>query len=94
MKDLDIFLIKSKYKPLPGSRVAPNGSKTPVLMSISLATALIISGLNWGSENIQLTLSCSIISLISANCSAPGSTSVLTVKAPKTFTSNLFSKYW
>ena len=89
-----MLLIKSKYKSLPGLSVAPNGSITPVLIFISFATALIISGLNWGSENTQLTLSCSIISLISANCSAPGNTSVLTVKAPKTFTSNLFSKYW
>ena len=89
-----MFLIKSKYKSLPGLRVAPNGSKTPVLMSISLATAFIISGLNCGAENIQVTLSCSIISLISDSCSAPGSTSVFTVNAPNTFTLNLFSKYW
>jgi len=47
--------IKSKYKSLPGLRVAPNGSNTPVCIFISFATALIISGLNWGSENIQLT---------------------------------------
>ena len=53
MKDLDMFLIKSKYKSLPGSKVAPNGSITPVWISISLATAFIISGINWGSENIQ-----------------------------------------
>ena len=90
---MDIFLIKSKYKSLPGSRVAPNGSKTPVLIFISLATAFIISGLNWGSENTHVTLSCSIISLISESCSAPGNTSVLTVKAPSTFTPNLLSKY-
>ena len=45
-KDLDMFSIKSKYKSLPGLRVAPNGSNTPVLMFISLATAFIISGLN------------------------------------------------
>ena len=88
------MLIRSKYKVFPGVKVAPNGSKTPVLIFISFATALIMSGLNWGSENTQLTLSCSIISLISDNYSAPGNTSVFTVKAPKTFTSNLFSKYW
>ena len=54
----------------------------------------MIFGLNCGSENTQATLSCSIISLISANCSAPGITSVLTVKAPNILTLNLFSKYW
>ena len=59
--------------------MAPNGSKTPVLIFISFATALMIFGLNCGSENTQATLSCSIISLISANCSAPGITSVFTV---------------
>ena len=79
---------------MPGLRVAPNGSKTPVLTSMSLATALIISGLNWGSEKIQVTLSCSIISLISDNCSAPGNTSVFTVNAPNILTLNLYSKYW
>ena len=63
MKDFDILPIKSKYKSLPGSSVAPNGSITPVATLVSFATALIISGLNWGSENIQLTLSCSITSL-------------------------------
>ena len=68
MKDLDMFLIKSKYKSLPGLRVAPKGSKTPVFIFISFATALIMSGLNWGSENTHVTLSCSIISLISDNC--------------------------
>ena len=88
------MLIRSKYNVFPGVKVAPNGSITPVLILVSFATAFIISGLNWGSENTQVTFSCSIISLISANCSAPGNTSVLTVKAPKTFTSNLFSKYW
>ena len=71
--------IKSKYKSLPGLRVAPNGSITPVATLVSFATALIISGLNCGSENIQLTLSCSIISLISANCSAPVSYTHLTL---------------
>ena len=83
-----------KYKSLPGSRVAPNGSITPVAIFVSFATALIISGLNWGSENTQLTLSCSITSLISASCSAPGITSVLTVNAPRILMPNLFSKYW
>ena len=76
MKEADIFLIKSKYKSLPGFKVAPKGSTTPVFISMSFATALMISGLNCGSENTQATLSCSIISLISANCSAPGITSV------------------
>ena len=94
MNDLDIFFIKSKYKFLPGVKVAPNGSSTPVLIFISFATALMMSGLNWGSENTHVTLSCSIISLISFNCSAPGKTSVFTVNAPRTFTLNLFSKYW
>ena len=47
--------IKSKYRSLPGSRVAPNVSITPVATLVSFATAFIISGLNWGSENIQLT---------------------------------------
>ena len=55
MKDADIFLIKLKYKSFPGSNVAPNGSTTPVLIFISFATALIISGLNWGSENTHAT---------------------------------------
>ena len=54
----------------------------------------MILGLNWGSENTQATLSCSITSLISANCSAPGNTSVFTVKAPNILTLNLSSKYW
>ena len=54
----------------------------------------MISGLNCGSEKTQVTFSCSIISLISDNWSAPGRTSVFTVNAPKTFTLNLFSKYW
>ena len=92
-KDLDILPIKSKYKSLPGLSVAPNGSITPVAILVSFATALIISGLNCGSEKIQLTLSCSITSLISANCSAPVITSVFTVNAPRIFIPNLFSKY-
>ena len=92
-KDLDIFPINSKYKSLPGSRVAPSGSMTPVATLVSFATALIMSGLNCGSENIQLTLSCSITSLISANCSAPGITSVFTVNAPRILIPNLSSKY-
>jgi hypothetical protein len=41
-----MFLIKSKYKSLPGLRVAPKGSKTPVFIFMSFATALIMSGLN------------------------------------------------
>ena len=45
-KDLDILSIKSKYKVFPGLSVAPKGSITPVLMFVSFATALIISGLN------------------------------------------------
>ena len=45
-KDLDILPIKSKYKSLPGLRVAPNGSMTPVATLVSFATAFIISGLN------------------------------------------------
>ena len=73
-----MLLIKSKYKPLPGFKVAPKGSSTPVLIFVSFATALIISGLNCGSEKTQVTFSCSIISLISDNCSAPGRTSVFT----------------
>ena len=36
----------SKYKVFPGLRVAPKGSITPVLIFVSFATALIISGLN------------------------------------------------
>ena len=60
-----MFLIKSKYNVFPGFNVAPRGSTTPVLIFMSFATALIISGLNWGSENTQATLSCSITSLIS-----------------------------
>ena len=43
LKDLDILLIKSKYKVFPGFRVAPKGSITPVLILVSFATALIIS---------------------------------------------------
>ena len=89
-----MFFIKSKYNPFPGVKVAPNGSTIPVLIFISFATALMMSGLNWGSENTQATLSCSITSLISESCSAPGNTSVLTVKAPNIFTLNLYSKYW
>ena len=46
LNDDEIFLINLKYNRLPGSKVAPSGSKTPVFMSISLATAFIISGLN------------------------------------------------
>ena len=79
--------------PLPLSMVAPRGSNTPVLILVSFAIVFIIDGLNCGSEKIQLTFSCSITSLISANCSAPGNTSVLTVKAPRTLIPNLFSKY-
>ena len=80
--------------PLPLSKVAPRGSKTPVLILVSFAIDFIIAGLNWGSEKRQFTFSCSITSLISDNCSAPGKTSGLTVKAPKTLMPNLFSKYW
>ena len=76
------------------SKVAPSGSKTPVLILVSFAIDFIIAGLNWGSENKQFTFSCSITSLISDNCSAPGKISGFTVKAPKTFIPNLFSKYW
>ena len=50
-----MFLIKSKYKSLPGSSVAPSGSITPVATLVSFATALIISGLNCGSENIPVS---------------------------------------
>ena len=46
--------IKLKYKSLPGSRVAPNGSITPVAIFVSFATALIISGLN-NNEALSLT---------------------------------------
>ena len=42
---------------------------------------------------LELLKNDSIISLISVNCSAPGITSVFTVNAPNTLTSNLFSKY-
>ena len=76
---------------MPLSKLAPKGSKTPVLIPVSLAIDLIISGLNCGSENIQFTFSCSITSLISANCSAPGKTSGFTVNAPKSFIPNLSS---
>ena len=75
------------------SRVAPNGSKTPVLIFVSFAMINYNSGLNCGSENRQFTFSCSITSLISDNCSAPGKTSGFTVNAPRIFTPNLFSKY-
>ena len=81
------------YIPFPLSNVAPSGSKTPVLILVSFAIDFIIAGLNWGSENKQFTFSCSITSLISDNCWAPGKISGFTVKAPKTFIPNLFSKY-
>ena len=94
MKDEDIFFNKFEYIFLPLSKLAPRGSSTPVLILVSFAIVLIIAGLNCGSEKIQLTFSCSITSLISDYCSAPGKTSVLTVRAPNTIIPNLFSKYW
>ena len=83
-----------KYRVFPLSSFAPKGSKTSILIFVSFAIVLTISGLNCGSERTHVTFSCSITSLISASCSAPGKTSVLTVNAPIIFTSNLFSKYW
>ena len=60
-----MFLIKSKYKSLPGLRVAPNGSKTPVLIFMSFATALIMEPIS------TLTGAASILTLSRALRSKP-----------------------
>ena len=81
-----MFLIRSKYRFFPLVKVAPKGSKTPIFIFVSFAIVSTMSGLNCGSESTHVTFSCSITSLISASCSAPGKTSVFTVNAPIIFT--------